>query len=363
MRINFLNWLNVSGLEIQNEKIKWIYYTYMGNRYRLPVKKVRRGPSKQEYELEEFFSNHKDELYELKGPFGDYHGKSDLIKEIYGLKSLPDNDTVYNPFINMAELLFSSEGQQITKLIREILGNTHFHDFVELTGLNYSRLILDIYNLLDSDLKKLAFDHQTSNKLPERFDFRECSAAIKYFSQTAGNIIDVLKEKKANDENFDVIKEMCKMLNLPESFAVLLLDFIITKQFNAELFGIFMNEMKETHGFDPDIFNSTSSTQSNKRPVISADAVHEFFNRDDIIDGSISRGNSIDAQTKDSFATPSPGQTPNNLTPRTSTGPDLSQLIKEEYTDVPSRESTPELDMDSNGNFVRVNKNGQVVNN
>lgn len=306
MRINFLNWLDVCGFKNDN-KIKWVYYTYLGRKYSYPVKKVSRGPVKRDQQLEEFFSNQPEKLEELKGPLGDYHGQLDLIKSFYGLTAPRDNETVYNPFTNMAELLIDSKDTQISNVLEEILKNNNFQDFIDFTVLKYRGLLLDVYNLLDDDLRQIIYFRHASNKLTERIDFREHTDGIKQFCNSIQQFINIMKEKKANNENFEFLKEVCNMTGLPESFADLVREYIVNQNFDAELFKKLFEDLKR------------------KFPEESFEHIEKVFDKDD--------ANTL--YNAESFI---------NM---------LEQGIVEDY---PSRESTPELDVDSNGNFVRRGK-------
>jgi len=322
MRINFLDWLDVCGFK-NDSKIKWVYYTYLGRKYSYPVKKVSRGPVKRDLQLEEFFSNQPQKLEELKGPLGDYHGQLDLIKSFYGLTPPRDNETVYNPFSNMAELLFDSKDSQISNVLEEILKNNHFIDFIDFTVLKYRGLLLDVYNLLDDDLRRIIYHRQASNKLTERIDCREHTESIKQFCNSIQQFIDLLKERKANNENFDFLKEVCDMMGLPESFADLLREYIVNQNFNAELFTKCFADLKTKYPGDP------------------------FEGLEKIIEGVSSAKRYDEESLGDTLE-----QGVAEKRPVSVLNVDLLRTLE----DYPSRESTPELDVDSNGNFVRRSK-------
>jgi hypothetical protein len=77
--INFIDWLNISLIEdIPNSKNKWIIYTHMGRKYRLPVVK-QRGINIIDQDIEKAFPDIHDQLL---GPFGDYHGQKEILREM-----------------------------------------------------------------------------------------------------------------------------------------------------------------------------------------------------------------------------------------------------------------------------------------
>lgn len=385
IRINFLNWLDVSGFNNDNNKIKWIYYTYLGRKYRFPLQKLRRGPQKPDLELEEFFANETDTLHQLKGPLGDYHGQLQLIKQIYGISPDPKNDTVYNPFPTQAELLFKSEGRQITTLIHSVLNNIHFQDAVELAGLNYSRLLIEIYDLLDDEIRQLAFERQSLNKLDERLDFRQYSQSTKTITKFAMELIDQLKTKKEElGEDFEIFTEICKMAEFPQSFAIMIRDYLVNRKLNTELFATFMTDLKTKYGFDfAQQFNQNNEeegddvfTRYDPNEVIQ-EVTPKFVLPGEILTPDYTPGTTPSDDPiilrhfpiKDAFGTPSetptetptdtPLETPDNLTPRTSYREDLSSIVKEDYED---REPSPEIDVDENGVFILVDKDGNPIN-
>jgi len=133
IRIKFYNWLNITGLESSSvAPYKWIYYTYLGNTYSLPIKKTTRGPAKEDHDMEEYFKNDPDILAELKGPFGDYHGKLSIIKKIYGL-----NTGVKKPANNAAEFWFNLSENELAKFIRDMGYPARAH----ISGSNYQIML------------------------------------------------------------------------------------------------------------------------------------------------------------------------------------------------------------------------------
>jgi len=82
--ITFLNWINVTCIENSGtSSIKWIVYTHLGQKYRIPVKRPR-GPIEP---IDAPFRSKVDpKIYnEMVGPFGDFHGQIDLIKQLFPL--------------------------------------------------------------------------------------------------------------------------------------------------------------------------------------------------------------------------------------------------------------------------------------
>ncbi len=79
--ITFIDWLGVTGIYSTTQgNIKWVVYTYMGKRYRFPIRKTR-GPSgdKSSQLLKERFAHIHDEIL---GPFGDYHGQEQVLADL-----------------------------------------------------------------------------------------------------------------------------------------------------------------------------------------------------------------------------------------------------------------------------------------
>lgn len=83
LRILFIDWLDVTGIESStSSNVKWIVYTHLGQKYRIPIKK-NRGPSAVSTVDQVAFSmKFGDKHKELLGPFGDYHGQQELLKEL-----------------------------------------------------------------------------------------------------------------------------------------------------------------------------------------------------------------------------------------------------------------------------------------
>jgi hypothetical protein len=68
--------------------VKWIVYTHLGQKYRIPIKK-NRGPSgccmatKEEVESAwDLSTKFGDRHMEVLGVYGDYHGQQELLKEL-----------------------------------------------------------------------------------------------------------------------------------------------------------------------------------------------------------------------------------------------------------------------------------------
>jgi hypothetical protein len=82
--IRFIDWLDITGIQNTSvPSVKWIVYTHLGQRYRIPIKKPR-GPV--ERVGDDDFSTLGPKIYnEIVGPFDDYHGQTELLKTI-----LPD---------------------------------------------------------------------------------------------------------------------------------------------------------------------------------------------------------------------------------------------------------------------------------
>ncbi len=79
--ITFIDWLDVTGIKSTMQgNIKWVVYSYMGKRYRFPIRKAR-GPSgdKSSQLLKDRFGSLHDEIL---GPFGDYHGQEQVLADL-----------------------------------------------------------------------------------------------------------------------------------------------------------------------------------------------------------------------------------------------------------------------------------------
>jgi hypothetical protein len=78
--ISFVNWLDVTGLEDTDiPGYKWVVYTHLGQRYRLLISKPRGPSSTVDEKLMEQFGQDHDEIV---GPFGDYHGQLELLRQL-----------------------------------------------------------------------------------------------------------------------------------------------------------------------------------------------------------------------------------------------------------------------------------------
>lgn len=83
LRISFIDWMDVTGIESStSSNVKWIVYTELGEKYRIPIRK-NRGPTSvstvdQVALSMKFGGLHK----QLLGPYGDYHGQQELLKEL-----------------------------------------------------------------------------------------------------------------------------------------------------------------------------------------------------------------------------------------------------------------------------------------
>ncbi len=75
--IYFCNWMNLCGIcDSSTSGIRWLYYTYDGQRYKMPLSRRMRGPSAADPELDRVFG------FEVRGPYGDYHGQQELLREM-----------------------------------------------------------------------------------------------------------------------------------------------------------------------------------------------------------------------------------------------------------------------------------------
>ena len=80
LRITWQQWLGYCGIrESGIPNVKWIYYTYMGKQYKIPLVK-KRGPSPV---VQNTLAIDSELFEELAGPYGDFHGQRDLVYEIF----------------------------------------------------------------------------------------------------------------------------------------------------------------------------------------------------------------------------------------------------------------------------------------
>lgn len=80
--IRFIDWLNVTGIENTSvPSIKWIVYTHLGQKYRIPIKRPR-GPV-QNVDDDDLSGLNPKIYNEIVGPFGNYHGQEALLKEVF----------------------------------------------------------------------------------------------------------------------------------------------------------------------------------------------------------------------------------------------------------------------------------------
>lgn len=91
-RILFIQWLDVTGIEnSEKPNVKWIVYTHLGTKYRIPIKKIR-GLHPPNNELSMVYPK---ELHEqIRGPYGDYHNQSDFLQQ--NLNIINKNNLIKN---------------------------------------------------------------------------------------------------------------------------------------------------------------------------------------------------------------------------------------------------------------------------
>jgi hypothetical protein len=143
--IGFYNLLDLSGID-NKDSMKWVYYTHLGKRYRIPLKKRQRGPSMRDRELEIFFDNNPNFEEEIRGPNGDYHGMLLDIKSHYKLHNpLPDQ--------NWHHLLFKSTEQENRAYFEKLVNSQTFRDYLVEFLLDVTTLSRRLYSKLNNEYK------------------------------------------------------------------------------------------------------------------------------------------------------------------------------------------------------------------
>lgn len=91
-RLSVYKKLDLSGV-VKDEKlgVTFVYYTYDGNRYMIPMRK-KRGPAKRYPELEEFLKDRPVTMLELMGPNNDWHGYGDELMEMFGITKVEKSE-------------------------------------------------------------------------------------------------------------------------------------------------------------------------------------------------------------------------------------------------------------------------------
>lgn len=73
----FIEWLDVTNMTSTEIKdVKWIDYTYNGEKYLIPYKRTRAS----NITIDDF---DKEFGVGVRGPYGDYHGQYELLRNIY----------------------------------------------------------------------------------------------------------------------------------------------------------------------------------------------------------------------------------------------------------------------------------------
>jgi hypothetical protein len=236
IRISYYDWLDLSGVkETRDPTLKWVYYTHLGKKYKIPIRKKRRGPSQRDYELQTLFSNEPEKEEEIRGPLGDYHGLLKEVKQVYGLE-LPETTTIRNPFPTIGHFLFQSQGTEVTTCITKLLNNQLFQDYIE----KCVRICQEIFNLLDGPTQTTLLD-LFSIKLDESIDFESVHINLdKEFEK-----LDRLKQKKAEDPDFNFIVEFCNEFNIPLEIPTILSEYIFTGKLNKEALASLTEQYKK----------------------------------------------------------------------------------------------------------------------
>jgi hypothetical protein len=168
--IGFYNFLNLSGLD-NKDSMKWVYYTHLGKRYRIPLKKRQRGPSMRDPELEVFFENDQAFEEELRGPNGDYHGMLLDIKSHYKLHNpLPDQ--------NWDNLLFKSSEQENRAYFEKLVNSQTFKDYLVEFLVDVTSLTRHLYNKLDNTYKNIFTNYLFNKQVEYSHDFTDAHAKL-----------------------------------------------------------------------------------------------------------------------------------------------------------------------------------------
>lgn len=185
-RIYFLEWLQVSGVcDTHLPNVKWITYTYLGNRYRFPIMiKKSRGPTKNDPIIDSHFNQ------EVVGPFGDYHGCQNLL---YLLAGKVDEK------ITLHELLFNLPVEtSVAKFLQFV--NTPQNVSVMTKNLKQIRLIVDLVN---DNLKQQLFE------ILDKFNLSMKSISPENIEK----IQELTRRKQDMKENFEFVEQVAEIFS------------------------------------------------------------------------------------------------------------------------------------------------------
>lgn len=187
-RIYFLEWLQVSGVyDTHLPNVKWITYTYLGNRYRFPIMlKKTRGPTV--IKNDPIIDNHFDK--EVLGPFGDYHGCQNLLYLLSGK---------CNEKISLNDLFFNLPVEtSVSKFIQFV--NTPQTISILTSNLKQMRLIVDLMN--DNFKQQL-------DEVLQKFNL-----SVTEISRENIEKIQELKNRKAEmKENFEFVEQVSQLFS------------------------------------------------------------------------------------------------------------------------------------------------------
>jgi len=249
-RISFFNWLDLSGIQDTSDpSVKWVYYTHLGKRYRLPIRKLRRGPSRRDEELSMLFQNNRDEESEVRGPLGDYHGMVHEVKQAYGLEMPPSSDIV-NPWRHAAEFLFESKSEDVIDFVLKFYQDERVQGSMANIVDKFTRFTAGLYEIMDDEFRQIAYERQSLNPANNltQSTIDNVNEDIDRYFESVMKIIDMLKARKVASDDYDVVREVCGIAQLPDSLTVFVRDFLITRKINVELFKTAVTDLKEKFG-------------------------------------------------------------------------------------------------------------------
>jgi len=100
-QFQYLSWLDLCGMTTVAD-MRCVFYTYQGQRYLVPLPRVR-GPARRFPRLEEYFKNTPDTMVALMGPNNDWHGLGESLEKTLGLEEPESPNEIVHTGINLAE--------------------------------------------------------------------------------------------------------------------------------------------------------------------------------------------------------------------------------------------------------------------
>lgn len=204
-KIYLYNLLNLSGIE-NKDSLKWIYYTYMGKKYRMPLKKKSRGPSVRDDDLQIYFESEPEFEEEIRGPFGDYHGMLAELKNHYNLFVPPKN--------NWAHLFFGSNSIENRIYFKKLMESQQFRDFLVNLFVDMTSLSQKSFELLN-DKYKNAIVEKFDQPVNLEYNFDKIKECIQILQIEEIDLIEFLKKDRVIDRLDKFLFDGTKENNVP----------------------------------------------------------------------------------------------------------------------------------------------------